>query len=326
MRAPEFWQRRNLHERLAVMALTPFGWLYSATVAFKAAYNTSLKVSVPVICVGNISAGGVGKTPLSLALAEILKGRGLQPFFLSRGYGGKLTGPVRVMPEHNAVDVGDEPLLLATAAPVIVAQARAEGAILAASLGADAIVMDDGHQNFALRKDLSLVVIDATEGFGNGQVLPAGPLREKIAQGLKRADAVILIGDGKVNLKGFNGPVLSAHIRPTPPPWLKGAKVYAFAGIGNPDKFFRSLSDCGAEITGHQAFGDHHNYTQAEIASLRAAAHKREANLITTTKDYARLTETERDGIAVLPVAACFDDMQAIEALLNRVWPEGTHV
>lgn len=326
MRAPEFWQRRNWRERLIDQLLVPFGWLYSAVVACSAARNHCRKLAAPVICVGNISAGGVGKTPIAITIAEVLKNRGLQPFFLSRGYGGRLAGPIRVIPEHRAGDVGDEPLLLASVAPTIVARARVSGGAMAISLGADVIVMDDGHQNFALHKDLSLVVIDAAQGFGNGHVLPAGPLRERIAQGLKRADAVILIGDGLVDLKGFSRPVLCAHIHPAPPQWLKGAKVYAFAGIGNPDKFFRSLSDCGAEITGHQAFGDHHNYTQAEIACLRAAAHEREARLITTTKDYARLTNAERDGIAVLPVTACFDDPQAFETLLNKIWPERKQV
>lgn len=324
MHAPDCWQRRNWKERRIVDALSPLGWLYSAAVAAKYATTTPHRAQVPVICVGNLTAGGTGKTPVSITLARKLAGMGHTPFFLTRGYGGKLTGPLRVMPEHRATDVGDEPLLLAEAAPTIVARVRATGAELACGLGADCIVMDDGHQHFSLAKDISLVVIDTRQKFGNGHVLPAGPLRERVAQGLRRADAVILVGDadGPVDLGGFTGPVLRAHIRPAAMPELKGAHVYGFAGIGLPEKFFHALEAAGAVLAGAKTFGDHHVYSPAEIAHLRASAEARDAILITTAKDYARMTKDQREGIRVLPVGAVFEDDRQIDALLGGLWPE----
>ncbi|MGB8602067.1 MAG: tetraacyldisaccharide 4'-kinase [Rhizomicrobium sp.] len=326
MHAPDFWRRRNWRERRIGDALTPLGWLYSAAVALKAARTKVHHASVPVICVGNLTAGGTGKTPVSIAIARMLGAHGHNPFFVTRGYGGKLTGPLRVMAEHRAADVGDEPLLLADTAPTIVARVRAAGAGLATALGAGVIVMDDGHQHFSLHKDLSLVVIDTAQQFGNGRVLPAGPLRERVKQGLKRADAVILVGDTDVDLPHllphFTGPVLRAHIRASDNPELSGARMFGFAGIGLPEKFFRSLEAAGAILAGAKCFADHHTYSAAEIASLKATARDRGAQLITTAKDYVRLTPDQRDGIRVLPVEAEFDDPASLERLIGGLWPE----
>ena len=319
MRAPEFWDRRDRRSRLAVAALAPIGWIYSASVAWKAHSATPYRPNIPVLCVGNLTAGGTGKTPVAIAIAHALGARGRQPFFLSRGYGGKLRGPILVAPGHRAEDVGDEPLLLAAAAPVVVSHNRGEGARLAVEHGADIIVMDDGHQNFTLAKDLSLVVIDAEQQFGNGFVLPAGPLREFVSQGLERADAVVIVGDGGPALTGYSGPILRAHLTHVDVPKLAGRRIVGFAGIGRPEKFFRSLRAFGAEIVDTKCFADHHIYTSAEIARLKAKARVADALLVTTEKDFVRLTEAEREGIATLPVRAVIDNAKALELLLDRL-------
>src|SRR5471032_2077806 len=208
MRAPDFWQRRGA----AAALLAPLGWLYGATVASKARSSKGFDPGLPVICVGNLTAGGSGKTPIAIAIAEMLRAKGHRPYFLTRGYGGSTSGPALATRGHSAQVMGDEALLLARTAPTIVARDRAAGARLAAEKGASVLVMDDGHQNFTLRKTLSLVVVDAETGFGNGFPIPAGPLRESVAQGLARADAVVLVGserseDGLPDLRGFRGPV-----------------------------------------------------------------------------------------------------------------------
>src|SRR5438067_641163 len=225
MRAPEFWKKRGLTARL----LAPLGALYGASVAFKARHATPLDPGVPVLCVGNLTAGGSGKTPIAIAIADALRAKGHRPYFLTRGYGGSESGPALASRGHSAEVMGDEALLLARTAPTIVARDRAAGARLALEKGATVLVMDDGHQNFALRKRLSLVVVDAETGFGNGFQIPAGPLREPVRQGLGRADAVILIGDGWPELQGFRGPVLRAHLGSDGSAFT-GKNVFAFAG------------------------------------------------------------------------------------------------
>ncbi|MGC9953398.1 MAG: tetraacyldisaccharide 4'-kinase [Rhizomicrobium sp.] len=319
MRAPEFWDRQDRWSRLAVAALAPIGWIYSASVAWKARNATPYRPGVPVVCVGNLTVGGTGKTPIAIAVARALIARSRHPFFLSRGYGGKLHGPILVGPEHSAADVGDEPLLLAAAAPAVVSRNRGEGARLAVEHGADVIVMDDGHQNFTLAKDLSLVVVDAEQQFGNGFILPAGPLREFVNQGLARADAVVIVGDGGPALAGYSGPILRAHLTHVDVPELSGRRVVGFAGIGRPEKFFRSLRAFGAEIVATKRFADHHIYTSSEIARLKATARAANALLVTTEKDYVRMTEVEREGIATLPVRAAIDNAKALELLLDRL-------
>jgi len=220
--------------------------------------------------------------------------------------------------DHNADDVGDEALLLARIAPTIAARDRAAGAELAVAQGADVIVMDDGHQNFTLRKTLSLVVVDAETGFGNGFQIPAGPLRESVTQGLARADAVILVGDGSPDLQGFKGPVLRAHLQADGAAF-EGKSVFAFAGIGRPEKFVASLQDKGAIVTGSCFFADHHSYSGEDVTQLKAIAG--ETPLVTTEKDFVRLTTAEREGIRVLKVAAIFDDRSAMDRLLDSIAP-----
>ena len=328
MRAPDFWRQRNG----AAILLAPLGVLYGLSVALKARFARPVDAGLPVICVGNLTAGGSGKTPVAIAIAERLRAKGHKPFFLTRGYGGSERGPAVAARAHSAAQMGDEALLLARAAPTIVARDRAAGARLAKEKGATVLVMDDGHQNFALRKSLSLVVVDAAAGFGNGFQIPAGPLREPVAQGLARASAVVLMGserseDGRApkrapggapDLGSFSGPVLRAHLKVDGEAFA-GKTVFAFAGIGRPEKFVASLEDSGAEVVGSCFFPDHHPYTEEEIVQLKAIAG--EAQLVTTEKDFVRLTVADREGIRLLKAAALFDDPAALDGLLDRAAP-----
>jgi len=314
MRAPDFWRGRAPLARL----LAPLGALYGATVALKARHAKPVDPAIPVVCVGNLTAGGSGKTPVAIAVAEMLRAKGHRPYFLTRGYGGSEPGPVLASRGHSAAVMGDEALLLARTAPTIVARNRAAGAKLAREKGATIIVMDDGHQNFTLRKNLSLVVVDAETGFGNGFQIPAGPLREPVSQGLARADAVVLVGDGTPDLAGFRGPVLRAHLKPDGAPFA-GKQIFAFAGIGRPEKFVASLEAGGATVTGSCFFADHHPYEEDEILQLKAIAG--DAILVTTEKDFVRLTTSQREGIRVLKVTAAFDEPAVITALLDSIAP-----
>jgi tetraacyldisaccharide 4'-kinase len=310
MRAPDFWRQRGL----PALLLAPLGALYGFSVALKAKFSRSFDPGLPVICVGNLTAGGSGKTPVAIGLAASLRARGHKPFFLTRGYGGAEKGPAMASRAHSAAQMGDEALLLARAAPTIVARDRAQGARLAKEKGATVLVMDDGHQNFALRKSLSLVVVDAETGFGNGLQIPAGPLREPVAQGLARADAVVLMGNGTPDLGSFRGPTLRVHLQVDGEPFA-GKPVFAFAGIGRPEKFVASLENSGAEVTGSCFFDDHHPYTEDEIVELKAIAGT--AQLVTTEKDFVRLTVDQREGIRLHKATAVFDDAAALDGLLD---------
>jgi tetraacyldisaccharide 4'-kinase len=312
MRAPEFWKERGPVAAL----LAPLGTLYGASVAWKARHARPYRAKARVVCVGNLTAGGSGKTPVALAIGARLQAEGCKTFFLTRGYGGSEPGPAQVSVVHDAGQVGDEALLLARTAPTIVARDRAQGAAHADARGADILVMDDGHQNFALAKDLSIVVVDGESGFGNGMMIPAGPLREAVSQGLARADAVIVMGDGNPGLNGYRGPVLRARLM-SDGGAFKGQQVFAFAGIGRPEKFVASLKENGAIVTGVQFFADHHFFRGDEIAALKAKAGI--ARLVTTEKDFVRLIEKDRAGIATLPVRAAFENEAALDKLLARI-------
>jgi tetraacyldisaccharide 4'-kinase len=312
MRTPEFWNRGGA----AATLLAPLGALHGLSVAWKAQHAKPYRAQAKVICVGNLTAGGSGKTPVALAIAGLLRAKGQKVFFLTRGYGGSEAGPAEVKPGDRAEQMGDEALLLSQAAPTIVARDRARGAALAGARGADVIVMDDGHQNFAVAKDLSIVVVDGESGFGNGRMIPAGPLRESVRQGLKRADAVIVMGRGNPDLEGYQGPLLNARLVPEGD-FLQGKRVFAFAGIGRPEKFVATLKAAGALVMATQFFADHHPFQPGEIAALRARAGG--AQLVTTEKDFVRLKERDRAGMAVLKVQARFDDPEVLEALLDRI-------
>ena len=300
---------------MAATALAPFGTLYGASVAWKRRRSDPYRAAIPVICVGNLSVGGTGKTPVAMAIARLLQQGGVSPAFLLRGYGRKNSGALVVdTKSHDSSTVGDEALLLAHIAPTIVAIDRAAGARLAETRDVQIIIMDDGHQNFSLHKDLSLVVVDGETGFGNGRIVPAGPLREPVKRGLRRADAVVLMGDGDPLLPDFQRPVLRAHLSATKR--LDNRRVLAFAGIGRPEKFFATLRECGAELVETYAYPDHHNYGTADIARLRSRAAASDAALITTEKDFVRLAPRERESIEVLPVRAIFRDETAITRLV----------
>ena len=312
MRAPDFWKRRGV----PALLLAPLGALYGASVAWKARHARPYKAKARVVCVGNLTAGGSGKTPVALAIAARLQARRTSVFFLTRGYGGSERGPVQVSATSDAARMGDEALLLARCAPTIVAHDRADGAAYAEARGAKIIVMDDGHQNFGLAKDLSLVVVDGESGFGNGLMIPAGPLREPVAQGLARADAVIVMNGGEPDLGGYRGPVLRARLAPVGD-GLRGQQVFAFAGIGRPAKFVASLEEAGAIVTGTQFFADHHPFRHGEIAALKSRAGA--ARLVTTEKDFVRLDAEDRAGIVTLPVRAAFETEAALDRLLDRI-------
>jgi tetraacyldisaccharide 4'-kinase len=276
---------------------------------------------IPVFCVGNYHVGGAGKTPTVVALVALLRNLGETPVVLSRGYGGRLRGPVMVEPDrHLAADVGDEPLMLARTVPVAVARERLDGLALAKSQGATVIVMDDGFQNPAIAKDATLIVIDAHRGLGNSCVFPAGPLRAPLSPQIERTDALIVVGEGSAaeavaaKIAAQDKPVLTAQLKADEAALssLRGQRVLAFAGIGDPERFFRTLRSNGVEVAGQRAFADHHPFTQGEVEALLAEAKLEALKLVTTEKDLARLGAGGElppwaQGIVAFPVKLEFD-------------------
>jgi tetraacyldisaccharide 4'-kinase len=298
MHEPDFWYRPSSWMSRLLM---PLAAIYGA-IAGHRLQREGVDAGIPVLCVGNYHVGGAGKTPTVLALAKLLRDLDETPVVLSRGYGGRLQGPVTVDPDrHRAADVGDEPLMLARTIPVVVARDRLDGVALARSQSATVIVMDDGFQNPAVAKDASLIVIDAQRGLGNGCVIPAGPLRAPLLPQIARTDALIVVGDGAgagevaaaVTARGK--PVLSAHLKANDASIasLAGKRVAAFAGIGDPNRFFRTLRASGIEVVLEQAFADHHAFSQSEIETLIAQATREALTLVTTEKDLARLRGRE---------------------------------
>lgn len=292
---PGWWHGTRPADRLKAALLAPAGFLYGSATKARFALAKPYRSTLPVICVGNFTVGGAGKTPLALAIAAMAEVMGRKPAFLTRGYGGSLAGPHRVEQERDsAAEVGDEPLLLARAAPTIVARERLAGAKAIEALGADLIIMDDGFQNPSLVKDLALIAIDAGAGFGNGRVFPAGPLRAPLRYQIKWAHAAIIIGKGTKHVtRRLAGslPVIRARLAPYGgSEWLDGQPVFAFCGIGRPRKFFATLTECGAVLAGVEPFPDHHAFTEAEAALLIRKAAQLNAALVTTEKDWLRIS------------------------------------
>lgn len=327
MRAPAFFEKPV--PTLTARLLQPLGALYGTVTARRMA-QPGIRAERPVVCIGNLTAGGAGKTPTAIAVAAMLRDEGEKPVFLTRGYGGSLAGPVVVDPaRHRAGEVGDEPLLLARTAPVVVARDRPAGAALAIEAGASVVVMDDGLQNPTLAKDFTLAVVDGGAGFGNALCLPAGPLRAPLAAQWPHLDAVLVIGAGPGGERAAKaaeaaGKVcLSGRLAPDPAAAaaLAGRGVLAFAGIGRPQKFFETLSEVGAEVAATRAFPDHHPYSARDILALRREADRLGLVLATTEKDAIRLhglLAAADSPIAVLPVRLVLRDEGRLALLLRE--------
>ncbi len=325
MREPAFWYRPpSLMSRL----LSPFSAIYGAATAWRMGL-AGRNAGIPVICIGNYHVGGAGKTPATIKLAELLRASGETPFVVSRGYGGRLHGPVRVQPAtHTSADVGDEPLMMSSRLPVVVSRDRATGAAFAKSAGAGVILLDDGFQNPSLIKDLSVVVIDATRGLGNGQVFPAGPLRAPLPAQIARTDALIVVGEGNgadglvEKLTKLGVPVLQARLKADPKSVsaLRDQRVLAFAGIGDPARFFSTLRANGVNVVEEHPFADHYVFSFSEIERLQAIAMAQSLKLVTTEKDMARIRSDPRlaryaSEIATLDVTLEFDDEEKLRGL-----------
>lgn len=325
MKEPHFWNEKDKHARAAApltrALLTPVAAIYGWAGARRLKNTIPYKADIPVICIGNLTVGGSGKTPFVAALRENLRARGKRAASLSRGYRGSLTGPLKVdFSYHSADQVGDEPLMLSCTGETWIGADRPAAAKAIAADGAEVIIMDDGHQNPTLHKDLSIIIIDGGNPVGNGLTFPKGPLREPVSAGLARADAVIIMGaliEPMKELDAFDGPVIHAGV--TPLAGAPGGPLVAFAGIGRPQKFFDTLIAIGAQLVESVPFPDHHTFSESDLSMLRKLAEERGAKLITTEKDFVRMTPADREGILNLPVQAVFDET-LLEGLLQPLF------
>ena len=322
MKTPAFWYvKKSFLSRL----LRPIGKIYGWTVARRFKRTKPYQPNIPVICVGNLSVGGTGKTPVCLALGKILQEKGIRFFFLNHGYKAQQKGVIVDTHQMTAVDVGDEALLMAENAPTVVDKNRARGAQIALRHQAEAIIMDDGFQNPGLIKTLSFVVVDGKTGFGNGEMIPAGPLREPVGKGLLRADAVIVVGEDKTDvcqdIQRIDAelPIFMGHFEPDTRTILSltGKDVVAFAGIGQPNKFFDMLSEKGINIVKKVSFPDHYSYTRFDVEQLMNDAGG--LPLVTTTKDFVKVPVDIRSGIQVISGEFIFDKPEEIENLIQGI-------
>jgi len=328
-RAPWWWYGGE--GSLVPALLEPAALLWRGATWLRWKMSTPHGAELPVLCVGNPTAGGAGKTPLVIELARLLAQRGERPVFLTRGYGGAARGPLLADRKvHTARDIGDEALLLARHAPTVVARDRRAGARQCSMLDASVILMDDGFQNPTLHKDFSLLVVDCRLGAGNGLVIPAGPLRAPLARQLAAADALILVGQGTAGeaiaarMQRLGKPVLTGRIEPAGETgWLAARPVHAYAGIAHPEKFFETLRQAGARLAGTTSFPDHHVFTQNDAAQLLAAAQRDGAQLVTTEKDFVRLEGAGsaladlRRATRALPVRLTVNEEEMLLSLLE---------
>lgn len=321
-KTPSFWTKRHFFSYF----LAPIGYVYQKSTALRQLIKKSYKIPIPVICVGNINVGGVGKTPLAIWIAKYLIEMGFKPHFITRGYGRKIQGDFQVQPHHNTKEVGDESLLLSKVAPVWVAASRAKAALLAFEQGATHLILDDGFQDPSLFKDLSLCVVDAQRGFGNGFGLPAGPLRENVQSGLKRADALCVMGSMTQDIqKKLLDPlvIFEMNLIIDAPEILKDKKIIAFAGIGYPEKFFQSLKDIGLNIVHTFSYPDHYEYTPKDLQIIYQYAKNLGATLVTTEKDFARFKNNffEKKDVMLIPIKAQLNIKQDVQfkKMFNKV-------
>jgi tetraacyldisaccharide 4'-kinase len=316
IRTPTFWQ----HRRKLDAWLLPLAWLYGLGAMLDRARAHPRKAPLPVIAIGNVTAGGSGKTPTTIALAAMLRDMGEVPHIISRGYGGTLRGPHRVTQSDTAAEVGDEALLLARHAPTWIGAKRIDSARAAHEAGATVILADDAMQHHALYKDATLCVVDATLGFGNERLLPAGPLREKLSPALARCNAAILIGSGAAPAALANLPCQRASLQPAGDvSFLRNQRWLAFSGIAYPQKFFATLEASGAILAHRQPFSDHHPFTTREISLLKQQAQTHGLGLITTEKDWVRIPPALREAIHAMPVALHWADAPAVKSLLIQL-------
>lgn len=315
MKTPSFWQNNNIISTL----FTPLGWAYGAITKLRIILTKPQKINCPVICIGNITAGGTGKTPVAISIAKILQNQGKNPSFISRGYGGKLKDLFVNTQKHSALDVGDEPLLLAAQAPVFINPDRFQAGLKACQNGADIILMDDGFQNPKLHKDLSFMVIDGNIGLGNEKFIPAGPLRESLKSGLKRAQAVIIIGEDKHNISARVGKKTIFFARIAPVKKQNTEKpIIAFAGIGRPEKFYNSLQESGFNLLKTIDFEDHHFYNESELQAIIAQAKELNAEIYTTSKDYVKIPKILQSDFKVLEIEIKWDNEKKLSDFLFK--------
>lgn len=320
MRAPEFWQQEGIGSSL----LTPISKLYSIGARIWYRRHRPWQAPIPVICIGNVTIGGGGKTPLAMSIGARLSARGHAIHFLTRGYRGRLTGPVLVEKElHTAFDVGDEPLLLAEVAPTWVARDRAASAKAAIKAGAEILVMDDGLQNPTLAKSCSFLVVDGGYGFGNGKTIPAGPLRESLSDVLKRTEDVVIVEPDDFGLEEFfQGKVKISKVAfkasPKVVESMRGSRVVAFAGIARPTKFFQTLDQIDCDVVRTFEFTDHHFYSVDEVMQIVETANRLKAKPVTTTKDSTRLPSMAKMMVHVFPIEVVWQDNNDLDSLLDR--------
>jgi tetraacyldisaccharide 4'-kinase len=321
LHTPRFWQSNGW----LAHAMQPLAVLYTLIVRLRGAISRRRIAPVPVICVGNVVAGGAGKTPTTQAILRLLQDWGISPYVVARGYGGRLTGPVRVdIAAHGPAEVGDEPLMHAAIAPTIISRNRYRGVKMAAEAGARAVLMDDGLQNRTLAPNFSFLVLDGAYGLGNGRVMPAGPLREPLKSALQRSSAAILIGEDKHNLAAAVPsyiPLIRAHIEPdqNAARLLKGCRVIAFCGLARPEKFFDTMRSIGAEVMETIAFPDHHLYQSEDLQELIDYARSIPAYLVTTQKDWVNIPTRFHGHIQTLPIRLKFEDEAAVQKLILPV-------
>ena len=326
MREPWFWRSSSLAARAAAAALSPLALGYDALQRLRWAITPPEDTEGPVICIGNATLGGVGKTPFAILVRQLLKSAGTEAWFLTRGYGGALHGPVVISADtHNAVEAGDEALLLAQAGSTIVSRNRPQGARLAFQNGAQAVIMDDGYQNPTVKKSFSILLIDAFDSTGNGHIFPAGPLREPMTRARARADITVAIQRSGDELQPVDNADFNAWLEPSPE--VRPQTVVAFTGIGVPSKFFMTLSKAGFEVAQKIPFPDHHYFSRQELAALRQLAHQEKTALITTEKDFMRLPPDFREETLVLPVTMNIDAPEAFtERLMSAIDAPGQAV